>query len=435
MPIKAIIAGAAALLGIMLILMTMGWNDNGYRTVVQTPTGHTYVKFEPGVYFQFGGTATEYPDFVTFDFDKNDSNDDGASINQRGIDVQYQEGGKGVVYGQVRFALPATQEAMIDLHKAYRSHVGIGNKLIRPSSEEIVMLTAKLMTSDESYMEKSAVFGDWVRDQLVGGKYKTKLQSKEVKDETAVDADKKVWKEVPTISLGKDGLAEYAPSDLKTFQVRLASFQIVGFDYEEKTVAQIQARREAAMEIITAKANAERAKQDAETAEAVGKKNVTVAKYEKEVEKERAVVDAQKDKAVALLSAERAKEVAETAAKQRVAVAEQEKLEKEQNKLAMAEYKQAETLRGEGDASYKKAVIEADGALAQKLEVYQNVMYRFADQFGRQKWVPEIVFGTSATPGGTGNQAADLINLLNAKTAKDLSLDLGISATRATAQK
>ena len=50
------------------------------------------------------------------------------------------------------------------------------------------------------------------------------------------------------------------------------------------------------MAIITAKANAERARQDAITAEEQGKAAVMKAKYEKEVEKERAIVDAKKIK-------------------------------------------------------------------------------------------------------------------------------------------
>ena len=62
------------------------------------------------------------------------------------------------------------------------------------------------------------------------------------------------------------------------------------------------------------------------------------ARYEKEVLKEQAIVDAQ-----------RAKEVAVIAAQQQVEVARQQRLEAEQKKLAALEYKQEQVLRGEGD--------------------------------------------------------------------------------------
>ena len=82
------------------------------------------------------------------------------------------------------------------------------------------------------------------------------------------------------------------------------------------------------MAIITAKANAERARQDAITAEEQGKAAVMKAKYEKEVEKERAIVDAQKQKQVAVISAGSKVDVAE------------QMVEAEQ-KLAANEYKQS----------------------------------------------------------------------------------------------
>lgn len=413
-PIKLVAAVFG--LGILLvgIFNIMGMNSMGYRTVVQLPTGSTFVKFTPGPYFQMFGTATMYPDYITFDFDRSQANDDARSLSQQGItNVRYQEGGTGIVFGQVRFKLPDDEQTMLALHGAYRTPEGVANKLIRSSTEEIVNLTANLMTSDESYMEKRSFYGEWVRDQLLNGKYRTTLQWKEVNEE---GTDKKVSKNVPVIAMGTDGQPQHFPSDLKTYNVRLATVQLTDWDYEEKTKEQIQARRSANMAIITAKAEAERAKQDAVTAEENGKRDVMKAKYEKEVEKSRAVVDA-----------ERAKEVAEIAAKQKVTVAEQEKLEQEQKKLAAAEYKQSETLRGEGDAAYKKAVIEADGALAQKLETYERVMGKFAVEFGKQKWVPDIAMGQQN--GGAGNEASNLINLLTTKTAKDLSLDLDVKGT------
>jgi hypothetical protein len=423
------VAGVAVsvLAGLGLVTMTAGFNQAGYKTVVQTWSGSLFVKADPGMYLKWFGTATEYPDFLTFDFDQKTDNDDGRSITQQGIEVQYQEGGKGHVFGQVRFELPKDEKTMIELHKAYRSPTGIAYKLIKPSVEQVADLTAKLMTSDESYMEKSSIYNTWARDQLVKGVFRTKLEGRRVKADDVIGApttgtgdagsDGTIWKEVPVIATDDAKNPIHESSDLDKYSVTLSTFQVTGRNYEQKTIDQIDKRREANMEIITAKANAERAKQDAITAEEVGKRNVKVAEYEKMVEKEKAVVDAEK-----------AKEVATIAAKQKVSVAEQEKLEQEQKKLAAGEYKQAQTLRGEGDAAYKKAVLEADNALAQKLETYEKVMGTFATEFGKQKWVPDIQFGQQAGSSGTDqvNNANQLIDMLAVKTAKDLNLDMNI---------
>ena len=130
------------------------------------------------------------------------------------------------------------------------------------------------------------------------------------------------------------------------------------------------------------------------------------AKYEAEVVKERAVVEARKRK-----------EVAETEGSQRLEVA---RLDRE----AAAEYKQMQILRADGDAEYKQRVMAADGALAQKLEAWLEVNKRYAQAIENYQgnWVPTLVMGD----GGKGSSmgAQDLINLLTAKTARELSLDL-----------
>jgi hypothetical protein len=124
------------------------------------------------------------------------------------------------------------------------------------------------------------------------------------------------------------------------------------------------------------------------------------------------------------VDAERAKEVAVIAAEKAVEVARQQKLEAEQKKLAAVEYKQEQIFRGEGDGAYKRLVIEADGALAQKLATYERVMGRFASAVEKQKWVPEVQMGGEGGSGGAN--AMTLIELMGVKAAKDLALDMSI---------
>jgi len=119
------------------------------------------------------------------------------------------------------------------------------------------------------------------------------------------------------------------------------------------------------MAIITAKAQAEQAKQEAITTEEKGKAAVIKAKFEKE-----------------------------------------------------------QIRRGEGDAGYKKLVMSTDGVLAQKLKAWVRVNQRYAEAIGKQKWVPEIQMSANST--GKGNSANDLLSLFLAKTAKDINLDMHV---------
>jgi len=397
----------------LLLALSAGINDAGNRTVVQYPTGKLLVKFTPGIYMKWFGTTTVYRDVLTYDYDKTNSRKT-ASIDQAGISVRYQDGGTGTVYGKARFSLPNDEDTMLSLHKAFRSNQGVAYKLIKTVTEEGMNLTAGLMSSEAAYTEKRSIFTQWSSEQISGGKYQTELKQISTVDEST---GKRVVKNIPVITYGEDGRPVHLKSDLKEYGISVNGFQITDWNFEQKTLNQISTKREATMAIITAKANAERAKQDALTAEEQGKANVMTAKYEKEVEKERAVVVAEQNKEVAIIRA-----------KQLVDVAEQQKLEAEQKKLAAAEYKQEQILRGEGDGEYKRLVMEADGALAQKLMTYEAVMNRFAEAIEKQKWVPEIQMGMTSNGSAVegGSSATALIDMLSVKTAKDLALDLSL---------
>ncbi len=408
-PVKLITIGVLFAGLLAVLFMGFGINNAGHRTVVQYPTGTLYVKFSPGIYPKWFGTIKIYNDVITFDFDKTLAEVD-SSIDQKGISVRYQDGGTGTVYGKVRFTLPADEETMLHLHKAFRSNRGVSQKLIKSVTEEGMNLTAGLMSSEEAYAEKRSIYTQWSSQQISQGKFQTKLERVNTVDETT---GKTVTKNIPVISFGEDGLPIHLNSDLRDYGIDVNGFQITDWDFEPKTLKQIATKREATMAIITAKANAERAKQDALTAEEQGKANVMTAKYEKEVLKEQAIVDAQREKTVA-----------EIAAQKLVEVARQQKLEAEQKKLAAAEYKQEQILRGEGDGAYKRLVMQADGALAQKLATYERVMNRFAAAIEKQKWVPEVQMGGDAAAGGSS--AMTLIEMMSVKAAKDLALDLKV---------
>jgi len=418
-----------ALLTLLLMAPVLtGINDAGQRTVVQYPNGTLFVKFDPGWYFQWFGKTTEYNDLITFDFDRSIAEGGLATLDQPGIPVRYQDGGMGTIYGKSRYLLPSDEMTMIDLHKAFRSNSGVANKLIKPVTEESMNLTAGLMRSEEGYATKRAIFTELAKEQVSKGKFITELSTISVTDEAT---GKSVYKQIPVIKKDKDGLYQHGESDLDVYGITLKGFQLNNPGFEPSTMKQISDKREATMAIITAKANAEKAKQMAITAEENGKAAVMTAQYEMKVIKEKAVVDAERVKEVAVISAKQKVEVAEQAklealvvAERKVEVAEQSKFEAEQFKLRAGEIKLANILEGEGLSEKKRLLMEADGALEQKLDAYKYVMNVAFTEFGKQKWVPEIQMGSSGE-GSTG--ASALIDILTAKTLKDLGLNMDVS--------
>ena len=128
-------------------------------------------------------------------------------------------------------------------------------------------------------------------------------------------------------------------------------------------------------------------------------------------------------------NAERDKTVAETKAQQELNVA---KLAHE----AANETKLRDIAIGEGQAAAKKLAMEANGALEQKLEAWVKAQEAWAQALAsyRGAITPTVVTGgTAGGAGGANNNGFEqFMQLLSAKTAKDLSLDLGTSTPNAS---
>jgi hypothetical protein len=377
------------------------------------------VKFDAGWYLKWFGNTTVYPDVITYDFDRT-ANGEGASLDQTGIPVRYRDGGTGTVFGIAQFMLPTDDVTMLKLHKIYRTPNGVANKVIKQAVDESANLTAGLMTSEDGYDVKRAVFTEWMNEQVKKGKYKTTSKFITEKDEVT---GKTVTKEIP-VRFEEKGQPVHLPSDLNEVGITvIGNVKLDKADFEPRTLEQISKKREATMAIITAKANAEKAKQDAITVEEQGKAKVMEARYEQEVEKERAVVIAAREKQVAVINAER-----------QVEVAAQQKLEAEQMKLRAGEIKQEQILLGEGEAERKRLVMEADGQLALKLQAWENATIAGYKYLGQQDWVPSTYMGGGgngdvSTNGG--HNIVEFMDILKVKAAKDLSLDMSMKGQTA----
>lgn len=122
----------------------------------------------------------------------------------------------------------------------------------------------------------------------------------------------------------------------------------------------------------------------------------------------------------AVINAEKEKAVAETKAKQKLEVA---RLDKE----AAAQEKLANILRGQGEAERKRLVLNADGALEKKLATYETVNEFWAKAYA-QRNVPQWVMGGAGGGTGSNNDVTDFSAMLGMLVAKDMGLDLTMKA-------
>ena len=387
-----------------------------YQVKQAAISGKMSAKMTPGLWGQYFGDIDVWPKAETFFF-THDNDTKGDVDTDTSIEVRFNDGSMCRISGTLRIIMPTTETDAIALvtERNHKTYADVQEKLIKPTLRNVLRSTANLMSARESYSEKRLDFTNWARDQIENGVYKTKEETKQVED---LVTGEKTWKKVKTIK-EENGVRLHEKNPLKGTGIVLKNFEIKSFRYEKKVQVQIAKQQEARMAVETAKAKAEEARQEELKAVAEGKMNVAKAKYEKEQEKIKAVVDAQKEKEVQELNAQRDKNVAVVAGEKRKEVA---TLDRDAAKLKKEEL----ILLGEGEAKRKKLVIEADGALEQKLATYETVNARYAEAIENYKgnWVPTTVMGSNGGNCGSGNGAQDMINLLTVKTAKELALDM-----------
>lgn len=383
---------------ILLVVVSFGgkiFEDVGANDIViikTIGTGTLSFYSNPGWVWQWGGEVTHLPKSFQYWFSSNPIQ--GGKENGS-ILARFNDNGHGKISGSVRIDTPTDEKHLREIYTRYGDLHSIQQELIRTVFEKSVYMAGPLMSSTESAASKRTLLMSYIEDQAQNGIYKT--MSREAKTKDAITGAEKTITIVEIISDPKspNGIARQEESPLKTLGFRASNFSINEIKYDDTVEKQIQSQQKLIMDVQISMAQAKQAEQKALTVAKEGEASAAKAKWEQETIKAKFVTEAEQKKEVAALERDAAKF-----------------------------NKERDILSGQGEAEKKRLIMEADGALSMKLATYEKVMESFAENFAKQKWVPEIQMGSSGAK--TGSSALDLIELLNVKTAKDLSLDFSM---------
>ncbi len=382
-PTKTVVMVVTMVIALMVIVLgtkTFENLDADKVMCIQNPiTGHLSWYVQPGIKWQGFGKITKLIKLETYPFK---------------ISVRFNDGGHGTVVGSINYEVPLDEDHLTQLLVKYGSQESIQKDLIEVVTNKCIYMTGPLMSSKESYAEKRTSLIFYIEDQIKNGVYKTTQEEVKTKD-PITGADKTVT--VAKIVIDKDGKPlRQEDAVLSEYGIKTSNFAVTELPYDEAVEAQIKQQQGITMAVQTAMAKAKEAEQNAITVSKEGEAAAAKAKWEQEVVKAKAVVLAQQGLEVATLE-----------------------------KKSAEQTKQQQILLGEGEAARKRLVMSADGALEKKLEAFVKVSEMYADAIKEYKgsWVPSVVMndGHSSTAGSGAN---DFINLLKAKTAKDLSLEM-----------
>lgn len=419
-----IVIGIAALLAIPLgyeLLETV--HAGQYKICQNIFTGSVSAWMRPGPYGQWFGKIYEYPVADTFYFTK----DAEGGKGDFSIHVQFLDGSTCDISGTCRVEYPKTEKEAIALlaEHGFRNADNVEERLILPVVRRSLMMSANFITAKESYSDKRAEFISEAWDQVENGVYVTR--EKEVKETDLLSGQQVTRIRKTKVIDEATGKVVREKNPLEGLGLKLANYEIKQFVYSEAVTNQIKAQQEALMGVQTAKANAQKSEQEAISAEAMGKANVMKSRYEKEQEKVKAVVEAEQQKEVAETLAAKEKAVALIEATKKLEVAEKDN-QTAAIKLKIAELdKKAMIEKAEGESTFKNKVFLADGGLLPKLETLCKINEAWSAAYKERK-VPTIVSGGKS---GTDSDTISFMDLLTAKAAKDLALDMGVGVSGA----
>ena len=398
---RKVVAGVLALIAAVFVLLSLHMLvenvDAKDYVVIQSPiSGELNVYTEPGWKWRGFGKVTTYQRRDQFSFSARA--DQGKAIDES-ISTRFNDGGHGNISGTMSWQMPAKPEMIIKLHKDFGSMDAIEQQLIRVSMQKVIYNVGPTMSSTESSAEKRPEIPKYIDDQLVNGPYLTKTVTVTQKDPIS-GADKQVA--VVQIALNDKGQPmRESPSQTSEYGLILQPVSINAINYDDTVEKQIKERQNATTQVQISIANAKRAEQEAITTEQQGKANAAKAKWEQEVVNAKTIADAQAKITIA-----------------------------DANVKEAEAFKKSETLRGEGEAARKRLVMEADGQLDKKLEAIVKINSLYADAIKSAQpgaWSPSVVMGGSGMGNG-GQNAANLVDLMTAKTAKELGVDLSVKA-------
>jgi len=388
-------------------------NYGGHILIKEYLNGTMTPVMEEGVTWKWGGTTYMYKRAGSYRFAQSKvlkAYKMDISANGPAIEVRFNDGGTATISGYVRFLLSEKPDMLLNMHNKFRSYDNLVSTGVKQLVIESIQLSAAMMSSEESYTTKRAEFSELAWDQITNGVYLTEQETVSVKNPKTNEIQTKYLVKIKTHQVvdPKTGETITEPQrkedPLSPYDITVSQFVITDIDYEKGIKKQIAEKRSALMETIAVKAKAEKAAQERITAEEVGKRNVMVSKYQAEVTKVKDVTDADMQKEVATILAQRDFKAAEID----VETAKWEKKAKE--------------LRAEANFVLNNMKFRADNALELKLELMLGINQMWADAFKKspQMLVPRIMLDNKSKSSGNNN-VENLLNMLTIKTAKDLS--------------
>lgn len=404
------------------------YNDAGYCQHIRTIAGTEKQECDVGWYVIAYGKSTPWPWAITISHTNRES-DEGSNIMPP-YSVRMADNWAGEVIQATRFEIPK-DDRFLDMAKVFRSPDRLISTTLLPAVTASLDSVANLYTMEEYYAGgKRDQFKTEYRDAVEKGRavvrQVTDSSARKATVSKVAPSDSEVAQDTSEVGelssqrtymekiLGEDGLPKREQHDYAEYGVRVASAILENLDPDDRFEAQIQARKDAASRRIVAQEQRKEQEEQRLLAIQTGQTQIAKRQADAQVEQIEKTTNAETAKRLALIEAERQKEEAA--------------IQRDTSKVLLEKAKidaQAVQVAADATAYEKREILQADNALAQKLEAEIAIQKVWAEAFAKRQ-VPTNVYSTGGAGGattGSDSEVKQFMQLMTMDAAKRLNYD------------
>ena len=334
----------------------------------------------------------------------------------------------------VRFRLPTDKETFLTMAHEYRTPENLLRVALIPSFLETLQATASLMSAEDYYSGARTEFISEFENQMQNGVYLVKR--KEVRESvskpqtSSADASNPLdqgefgdqLKTVFVVEKRLDpqtGLALRKTQKFTEYGITVHEARVTDMKPNQKFVKRMEQKQEASAKRAIAREQKIQEEEQRLLAITKGDREVAERQAQMKVQQIEVTTQAETKKKEALIEAERQRQ--------------QAAIQEETSKILLSKAKidaEAVQVAADAEAYRKRKILEADNALAQKLDAEIEIQKIWAEAFARRA-VPQYVFGGGtgggdAAPTGSDQEVKNFMQILTLDAARRLSYDRGL---------
>ena len=334
----------------------------------------------------------------------------------------------------VRFRLPTDKETFLRMAHEYRTPENLLRVALIPSFQETLQATASLMSAEDYYSGGRTEFINEFENQMQNGIYlvkrkevrrnSQKLQTAEAdaSDPTQQDLFGDQSKTVFIVEKRVDhetGLPMRKEQKFTHYDIAVHEARVTDMQPNQKFVHRMEQKQEASAKRAIAREQKIQEEEQRLLAIARGDREVAERQAAMKVQQIQITTQAETKKKEALIEADRQRQQAEIQEKTSKILLSKAKIDAEAVKVA-----------ADAEAYRKQKILNADNALAQKLEAEIEIQKIWADAFARRA-VPQYVFGggggsDGGVPVGSDMEVKNFMQLMTLDAARRLNYERGL---------